>query len=58
MPIMKVTDPVGEEVYPSLTAEKLVVVAGQNHDDDVHVGNSVDDGDVKNRPFEPVSRKL
>lgn len=60
-PILKVTVPLGEPAEPVLTAEKLVVVDGQNqseYKEEVQFGSRLDEGDVKNRPFEPVSRKL
>lgn len=57
LPIIKDIAPLGEPVDPVLTAEKVVVVGGQNQPE-LQSGNMLVDVGVKNRPFDPVSRKL
>ena len=49
--------PLGEPEDAVLVAEKLVVVDGQNHPElgEGQFGSTLDDGDGKNRPFEPLS---
>ena len=56
-PIWNVTVPLGEPEDAVLVAEKLVVVDGQNHPElgEEQFGSTLDDGDGKNRPFEPLS---
>jgi len=59
LPIWNRTWPLVDPKALLLTAERVVVVEGQNHTDpDGHMGIMLAEGDVKKNPFEPLSMML
>ena len=59
-PVLNETVPLGDPEEPVLTAENFFVDEGQNQSEsgEAQFGSTLEEGEGKNRPFEPVSKKL